>query len=201
MSQISLDKLLELTDKQKKKIDELKKPIFDEDIREINKYLGNNVNSPLSLTLGVKTYDKFLELVLAYESVLEQPSIDFKRPKEDVYTKLIGLLKKIPPEENTAVLKFLIFEKGKKRVSRALLIKRDKIIKHEFDFDNLYILIDTIKLLKKEDDDYLYYMTKFLTPMTDLLKKLKLDEELRGVKNLFIIPDGELFQLPLHLIP
>ena len=202
LSQISLDKLLDLTNEQKKKIAELKKPIFEEGIREINKYSGNNVNIPLSLTLGVKTHDKFLKLKLAYESVLERPSKDFERPKQDVCTKLIGLLKKIPPEENTAVLKFLIFEKGKKRISRALLIKRDKDkpIKREFDFDNLYISTDTVKPLKRKDDDYIYYMNMFRTSMTDLLKKLKLDEELKGVKNLFIIPDGELFQLPIHSI-
>ena len=211
LSQISLDKLSELTDEQKEKINELKKPIFDEDIRELNEHPKN----ALSLTLGTKTYN-FLDLVLAYESVLEQPSKNFQPRERDVYKELIGLLIKIPNEENAAVLKFLAFEQGeqKKKIGRALLIKKEGIIKDmEFDLDFVKVTKDIIKDINslKGAISYLPHVSRLIDTYTDdcsslvnimykLFNRLELKKELGGVKNLFIIPDGELFQVPLHLM-
>lgn len=271
LSQISLDKLLELTDEQREKIDESKKPIFKEDIRELNKHsiavassvfstIGNvselnkhpknNFNIPLSLTLGTKNYDIFLDLILAYESVLEQPSKNFQPRERDVYKELIDLLIKIPTEENTAVLKFLISEQGgqENKMGHAILIKKkenEKVM--EFDLDFVKDAKDLINGIEQCLEMYEYFeymrykgelhpdlrgreseldknvlyklskifydkslkhitekrsdkMIKLSNIMVDLFTKLELKKELDNVKNLFIIPDGELFQLPLHLM-
>lgn len=224
LSQISLDKLLELTDEQKDKINELKKPIFDEDIRELNEHpLGivplisttigdvreinkhsKNLNTPLSLTLGTKNYDNFLDLILAYETVLEQPSKDFQPRKRDIYKQLVDLLIKIPIEENTTVLKFLTFEQGgqKKKIGRALLIKKEGIIKvREFDLDFVKDAKNTINMINLYIDcgwNPIGYYKQLFNIMHKLFERLELKKEFGGVKNLFIIPDGELFQLPLH---
>lgn len=227
LSQISIDKLLGLTDKQKKKINELKKPIFDEDIRELNehssgiapsisltigdvgelnKHSKKNLNIPLSLTLGTKNYDNFLDLIIAYESVLEQPSKDFQPRKPDIYQELDDLLIKIPTEENTAVLKFLTFEQGeqKKKMGRALLIKKEeKIMEFDLDLDFVKYAKDIINEINLSLADGCYPIEKYerlVNIMHKLFNRFKeLKKELDGVKNLFIIPDGELFQLPLHL--
>lgn len=225
LSQISLDRQLELTDIQKKKINELKKPIFDEDIRqlnehsigiapsisstigdlsELNKHSKKNLNIPLSLTLGTKNYDNFLDLIIAYESVLEQPSKDFQPPKQEIYKELMDLLIKIPDEEKTAVLKFFTFEQGKqkKKMGRAFLIKKEeyeKVMEFELDFVNDAIdILDKINLYIDigvyPKDNY----EQLVSIIHGLFNKLELEKELDDVKNLFIIPDGELFQLPLH---
>lgn len=225
LSQISLDKLLELTDKQKKEINELKKPIFEEDIRklnepsigiapsisstigdvrELNKHPKKNLSIPLSLTLGTKNYDNFLDLIIAYESVLERPSKDFHPRKPDMYKELVDLLIKISTEENTAVLKFLTFVQGaqKKKMGRALLIKKEGIEKvMEFDLD----FVKDTKDIIKEINLFIsagYYPIVNYERLVNIIHKnsLELKKELDGVKNLFIIPDGELFQVPLHLM-
>lgn len=227
LSQISLDKLLELTDKQKKKINKFKKPIFDEDIRELNEHsigitpsisstIGDvreptehskkNFNIPLSLTLGTKNYDNFLDLIIAYESVLERPSKDFQPRKPDIYKELVDLLIKIPTEENTAVLKFLTFEQGeqKRKIGLALLIKKEGFEKVEdFDLDFVRTAKDIIYDINSSIDDGsnpINYYKQLVNIIHKLFCRFELKNELSGVKNLFIVPDGELFQLPLHLM-
>lgn len=225
LAQISLAEGLKPTDEQQKKINQYKKDFLVVDEEEIKKHSKSNLNIPLSLTLDDKTHENSRHLILAYESVLERASKDFEWPEWDVYEKLKGSLRKISTientTENTAVLKFLIHEqKGqKKKVGRVLLIKNEEeIIKREFDLDFVKDAKDAIKGIERVmgemgkseisfydkmisyENTILSYKKSLCKTMADLSKKLELDEELKDVKNLFIIPDGELFQLPLHLM-
>lgn len=227
LSQIISDKLLKLTDIQKKKINELKKPIFYEDIRELNehslgvapsisptirnlrelnKYSKKNLMIPLSLTLGTKNYDNFTDLIIAYESVLEQHSKHFQMRSQNTYKTLEDLLIKIPAEQNTAVLKFLTFDQGeqKKKMGHALLIRKDKKEKViEFDLDFVNDSIDIIKNINSQLADKIYPIND-LKGLFNIIRKSfnnsELINELDGIKNLYIIPDSVFFQLPLHLI-
>jgi tetratricopeptide (TPR) repeat protein len=108
LAQISLAEGLKPTGEQLEKINQCKKEILGIDEEEIKKHSKSNLNIPLSLTLDDKTHDKSLPLILAYESVLERASNDFEWPEWAPHEILVKVLQKIPHEENTAVLKFLI---------------------------------------------------------------------------------------------
>lgn len=233
LSQIISDKRIKLTDKQKDKINELKKPIFDkairklnknsidntspissinEEHRELNRNSKKNLSIPLSLTLDNENYDDFLNLIIAYESALEVPSKDFEPPKRNTCKELVDVLIKIPEEENTAVLKFFTLWLGeqKKEVGRALLIRKGKKEKvMEFDLGFVKNAKDQIKqinsfmdgdLFQAVESDLIDYYERLVNIMQELFNNLELKQQLDDVKNLFIIPDGELFQLPLHLM-
>lgn len=60
--------------------------------------------------------------------------------------------------------------------------------------------ISAYEIVRSYENMILSYKKSLYNTLEDLSKVLKLDEELKDVKNLFIIPDGELFQLPLHLM-
>ena len=192
----------------KEKIDELKKPIFN----QIQDRLKDTKH--LSVTLGIENNEDLAELLFAYEKVLEKP---FKVPipqitDKNIYETLIKKLEKIYQEQGqeTAVLKFWTLEKEKK--VRAILITRNGIQKHwvpdiELDVEELVSDIDSLNEELQSDrvketppqtqqDNY----NDLFDLMGHFSGELELYKELSDIKNLFIIPDGKLFQLPLHLL-
>lgn len=197
------------------KIEELKKPIFYQFLEQIDK---NQLDiCHLGLKLNIENDNNLVTLLQAYENLLDEP---FKSviPQENNLTKLINKLEKIPPEQNTAVVRFWVI-KGKDEKEdqiRAVLITRDGIIKIWKDQDicfNLARLSEDINYCTKGlEEDFVQNGTTeakqdayngLFKEMSDFSEKLKLYDELIKnpiIKNLFIIPDGKLFQLPLHLL-
>lgn len=211
LSQIALLKnFTERYNDQRKKIENLKNPIY----KQICEKLAKNalrINN-LSLDLEVENQESILNLLLAYEDLLGEYSEALHIDNQSVYTNLIDKLKEIPLEQDTAVIRFLTMKEEKEKI-RAFLITRDGIIKlwKEEDLDlNIEMLVKGINYFanhleskemrqKNPEEQQDAYNNLFLV-MAEFSERLKLYECLNGIKNLFIIPDGKLFQLPLHLL-
>jgi len=200
------------------KIEELKKPIFNQFLKQIEKNKSDICH--LALKLNIENDNNLVTLLQAYENLLDEP---FKSviPQENNLTKLINKLEKIPPEQNTAVIRFWVIKgkEDKEDQIRAVLITRDgiKIIWKGQDICfNLARLSEDINKYTKRLEEYDEVQNGsteakqdayngLFKEMSDFSEKLKLYDELikiknPSIKNLFIIPDGKLFQLPLHLL-
>lgn len=204
---------LKPTSDQNEKIDNLKKSIYKSiETSSDHKKTGA---AKMSTILGEETNEDFLKLIFAYEDVLKQPVTPKKahnRDDKNLITMLTARLK-----ENTAVLKFLVTEcvQKEKTVSKAwsFLIKRNRIDVEKLDIDVVELdmnLVSSIKSVIKRlepskkasslKEEALRDYGVLHNEMAELSKKLELYNKLDGIKNLFIVPDGELFQLPLHLL-
>ena len=214
LSKIDINRDSKVFHDQEKKISKYKTNILniEDDKQQIehNDDCEMRLSTNLSTILSNETDEDFLKLIFAYEDILKQPTdspVPYNIENECLSKILIDRLGNIPYEENTAVIKFFFVEfKQKEKQSRiwwSLLIDCEGIREAK------KINIDSFEKWISEVKDILEYFkkTKLISNNTELYNKmdelsseLKLYEKLDGIKNLFIIPDGELFQLPLHLL-
>ena len=207
LSRISLLGKLEISNGLREEIDKLKEPIFEQDLNSLKQRAHERL-----LSLSIESNEKNTELLYAYERVLEKPFKELRQQITDknIYGKLKKKLEEIYQEQGqeTAVIRFWTLEN--ENLVRAVLITRNRIQKHwqvKLDVEGTvkdineinkelqhHIVGETSKQGQQEDYNYLF---KKMAPFS---KELKLYEELSNIKNLFIIPDGKLFQLPLHLL-
>ncbi len=211
LSQITLLKdFTENLSNQRDKIEKLKDPIFKEILKNLDKHAQKT--SHLSLSLEIENDENLLDLLLAYEDLLGEYSKILQEDNRNIYIKLISKLKEIPPEQETAVIRFFVM-KDKEEKIRAVLITRNGIKKlwQEQEIHlNIEELIQEIFFLAENLEGPLVQNSTFegkqeaynglFEQMSDFSEKLKLYDYLNDIKNLFIIPDGKLFQLPLHLL-
>jgi hypothetical protein len=80
------------------------------------------------------------------------------------------------------------------------ILYKDRILAYGMDILSHRTMISSNEMVISYENMILSYKKSLYNSIEELSKKLKLDEELKDIKNLFIIPDGELFQLPLHLM-
>ena len=163
------------------------------------------------LALNDEANEDLLKLVLAYEDILKD--IEISENAEILGTSEADLsitskiLTKIAETENTLIVKFLVFEVNKNIILRMFLIDKKEGVKEpkEIKFtDKKYkafisAVKDALKLYKEEYPST-FSDRKVHKEMAQLANKLNLQENLDNVKNIFIIPDGELFQIPLHIL-
>lgn len=197
-------------DNHRDKIEELKYPIYD----QIRKDLYNDAPyiNRLSLTLKIENDESILNLLLAYEDVLGEYLKIPHANNQGIYTKLIHKLKEIPLDQDTAVIRFWAMKEKEEKI-RAVLITRDGI-KKLWQENDIHLNIESLAkdisdLAKILESDLIQKNTLeakqeayngLFEQMADFSEKLKLYNELTNIKNLFIIPDGKLLQLPLHLL-
>ena len=215
LSKININRDSKRFSDQEKKISEYKTSILtiEDDKKRIEQTdkCAEVLSTKLSTILSNETDKDFLKLIFAYEDILKQPfdsPLTYNIEDEDLCEMLIDRLKNIPDEENTAVLKFLVVEfkqKGKQsRMWWSLLINKDGI--KEATKINMRCFEKWISEVKyileyfKENEFGGNDSKKLFNEMSELSKELELYKKLDGIKNLFIIPDSELFQLPLHLL-
>ena len=213
LAKININRDSERFSDQEKKISEYKTTILN--IEDGKKRIEHTddcakvLSTKLSTILSNETDEDFLKLIFAYEDILKQPpdSPVTYREDEDLCKILINRLKNIPDEENTAVLKFLVVEfkqKGKQsRIWWSLLVDRDGIKEAKKisleDFEGWISEVKDVLEYFKENK-HISKNERLYDKMNKLSKELELYKKLDGIKNLFIIPDGELFQIPLHLL-
>jgi len=191
------------------------------------------IQGDLSIVLDTEPDENYLKLIFAYENILKSASLtsnkniavenkletqmlSFKGIEfENIIRPLIERLKKIPKEEETIVIKFLVtsFKSYYKEKSEiipttiwAFLIDRNDVRKkaqvnspsdinyNEF-IDEAQKGMEKFAKIKTLNRD-----TRIHDKMKELADDLKIYNEIKDVKNIFILPDGELFQLPLHLL-
>lgn len=174
------------------------------DISNSFECLDNN-SSKLPLNQNCGTSDKLQNLVLFYESSFDVSSKEFDFYEDsNLFKKLQNVLDEIPSGETTAILKLIIIGKDHDKKIHPFLIKKEGTEKlEELIFD------DIMKLGNNLEDNFgnstIEQFRDLSEQFRDLNKKLRFEELtigecLKDVKNLFIVPDGELFQLPIHLL-
>lgn len=215
LSEININRDSKVFSDQEKKISEYKTNILniEADKKQIDHIddCKKGLSTKLSTILSNETDEDFLKLIFAYEDILKQPPdspVTYNIEDEDLCKMLIDRLKNIPDKENTVVLKFLAVEFKQKEdqppIWWSLLIDRDGIKAKKVNLGDFEKWAHEVK-------DILKYFTenkfigggdsiKLFDKMSELSEDLGLYKKFDGVKNLFIIPDGELFQLPLHLL-
>ncbi|KAF5415057.1 MAG: hypothetical protein C5S48_06795 [Candidatus Methanogaster sp.] len=214
LSKININRDSERFSNQEKKISEYKTNILniEDDMKRIEHTddCAKVLSTKLSTILSNETDEDFLKLVFAYEDILKQPRdspVTYNIEDEDLYKTLIDRLRNIPDEENTAVLKFFFVEfkqKGKQsRMWWSLLVDRNGIKEaKKISLEDFEEWISGVKdvLGYCKENKHISKNKGLYEEMNKLSKELELYKKLDGIKNLFIIPDGGLFQLPLHLL-
>ena len=166
------------------------------------------LSTKMSSILSDDTDKYYLKLIFAYEDILKKPVNSTAKnfvKNEDLCGELIERLKKIPKGKNTAIIKFLVQEdlenKNASPKIYAFCIDKTGIRKIEINI-NLNNFIEGIKLiLKKFENNKSFHKNEDLYAKMAVFGK-EFDHYLitNCINNLFIIPDGELFQVPLHLL-
>lgn len=191
------------------------------------------IQGDLSITLDTEPDENYLKLIFAYEDILKSASltnnknmavenkvkthmlsikgIDF----EDIICPLTKKLEKIPKEEETIVIKFLVtnfksYYKEKVEITPttiwAFLIDRNDVrkkaqVNSPSDINYNEFINEIQKGMEKfAKINALNTDTRIHEKMKELADKLGIYNEIKDVKNIFILPDGELFQFPLHLL-
>lgn len=125
-------------------------------------------------------------------------------------------LKKIDEKENTVIIKFLVIDfKSYEKVTEeikitpttiwAFLIDRSGVrkeirINSPSEFNCSEFISDIQKCMEKFSTQNSLADETLHTKMGELAKELKIYNEMADFTNIFIIPDGELSQIPLHLL-
>lgn len=195
-----------ISDEQNEKISILKKEICHLNDSQIeNAKDCNKLSIKMSTILDNNTDESLMKLMFTYEEILRNPSTCKKHEisNEDIGKELRDRLKKIP--DNTAIIKFFITEFDNKPPTIWSLwidnvdgkIEETKI---ELDLKNY---TNNIKRFLKNFAIDIYHNNEQLYKQMDLIaSQLNLSTKINAkkIKNLFIIPDGELFQVPLYLL-
>ena len=166
------------------------------------------LSTKMSSLLSDDTDKYYLKLIFAYEDILKKPiNIMAKNEikNEDLCGELRERLKKIPEGKNTAIIKFLVQENLENKNTSpkiyAFCIDKTGIKKIEINL-NLNDFIEDIKrsLKKFESNTPLHKNKALYDKMAVFGKEFDYYLKTNLINNLFIIPDGELFQVPLHLL-
>lgn len=166
------------------------------------------LSTKMSSILSDDTDESYLKLIFAYEDILKKPANDGSKNEiinEDLCGGLIDRLKKIPETENTAIIKFLIhndpLNKQKPPKIYAFYIDRTGMTDIEIDIDLNDFLKEIKASLEKIEKKIKIFMPDDLyATMSTIGKKIDSHLKTNKIKNVYIIPDGELFQVPLHLL-
>lgn len=203
-------------DVQKERIEKVKTEILKEINKEeelkdqtLKKYnCKTNDNLSLSSSLSIDTNVKFLDLIMEFEEILKSPQ-ELESTKTDYkyIDELNQKLRQLPDHQNTLILKFLMFQTTvwaffiTKKGIRCKKIESK--VEKTSNKHNSNLINNIIKEVKNFDlksqsnvSDKLFKYMDELNKILGLTIILKEEQ----INNIFIIPDGELFQVPLHLI-
>ncbi|MGB9929028.1 MAG: CHAT domain-containing protein [Methanosarcina sp.] len=208
MAELSNQGKLIPRDDQINKIDVLKNELFnqmqlqakEESEKRIKE--GLPLSKKLSTSLSTKSNLSCFNLVSAYDEILKSAeiSIDCEFQNQELIKNLKIRLKKIP---STLIVKFLIIENRNKHYVQIFFITKDEEI-HMETFDNELNILDDIKNeIKKFDDEIENKINQNLKLlMGKLNNSINFSKFIKDhhIKNIFFIPDGELFKFPLHIL-
>lgn len=217
---IQFNKKIEGIDKLKHEINLL----LEKDAAQKND-IGDLSLGETSIVLGSETNGDYLKLVLAYEDILKDVEINHYEKRtptyngefpldsikgiyfEDVIKSLVKRLSKIPENENTVIVKFLIHNFEESVIIRMFILDRWGInepveVKYPRECYNNYIskINAALEIYKKTGQEVEFLKSEVPNEMAELAKAFTLYDKLDKVKNIFFVPDGELFQIPLHLL-
>ncbi|MDD3245701.1 MAG: CHAT domain-containing protein [Methanosarcina sp.] len=216
------DELIRFNQKRRS-IEELKRDVnilLEKEVAE-KKDIGDIILGETS-----NTNEVFLKLVLEYEDIIKAVEINRDEIKtknynsefpldfikgiyfEDVKKYLVKRLGNIPESEDTVVVKFLIHNFEENVIIRMFLLDRGGIrgkpveVKYPKEIYNDWIskVNVALEIYKKKSSEVEYLKSEVPYTMAELAEAFKLYDKLNGVKNIFFVPDGELFQVPLHLL-
>ncbi|MDI9395292.1 MAG: CHAT domain-containing protein [Euryarchaeota archaeon] len=207
LSAVGVSKYNEIIKEKMKAISSLKREIYD--IIDLHK--GNQLGrNSTRLVLNDEANEELLKLVLAYEDILKDIEIsgntEFLRSQGADFSITSKILTEIEKIENTLIVKFLVFEVNNIVTLRVFLIDKKGVKEPkeinctDKDYKSFISAVQNALKLYEEEDTSKISDQNVHKEMAKLAKKLNLQENLENVKNIFIIPDGELFQIPLHLL-
>ncbi|MDW5551503.1 CHAT domain-containing protein [Methanosarcina sp.] len=210
-----------------KSIDKLKREInllLEKDAAQKND-IGDHSLGETSIVLGSETDGNFLKLVLEYEDILKALEINHGEERtqnykgkfspnsieeiyfEDVIKSLEERLGEIPENENTIVVKFLIHNLEESVIIRMFVLDRwgiNKPVEVKYpkeDYKKYISKVNTaLEIYKKTGTEVEFLKSEVPNEIAELAKAFSLYDKLDRVKNIFFVPDGELFQIPLHLL-
>lgn len=222
ISTIRVNDELKRFDQKRENINRLKREInilLEKEAAE-KKYIGDLVLGDTS-----ETNEDFLRLVLNYEDIIKDLEINQNENKaknynsgypldsikgihfEDVKKCLVKRLGNIPESEDTLVVKFLIQNLEENVIIRMFLLDRRDIsepVEVKYTKETYKSILskvnDSLEIYKKRSSEVEYSKSEVPSRMAELAEAFKLYDKLNGYKNIFFVPDGELFQVPLHLL-